>query len=87
MESENEEFILEKSTKGKSKSIKVSILKILIEYAEKRICKIKINEETTGAGFFCNIPLDGWESIKALLTNNHLLNQNDIIPGKKIKFL
>jgi hypothetical protein len=56
-----------------------------VEKSEKQICKVYCNNGACGTGFFCNI-LDGWNLFKVLITNNHVLNQNDIIIGKKIKF-
>ena len=44
--------------------------------------------EKKGTGFFCDIIIDDWNLIKvrALITNGHLINREDIKPGKKICF-
>jgi len=62
-------------------------MKILIDYSEKRICKIDCSDGGHGTGFFCVIPLDDWDNnMRALITNSHVLEKNDILIGKKIKF-
>ena len=82
---ENEDYIPEKSLKDQSKSVPIESLAILIELTKKRICKIKCSDGSFGTGFFCNIPYkDDWDSLKVLITNYHVINNNDIIPGKKI---
>ena len=80
-----EKFELEKQLDGHPKSVSVEALKKVIEILEKCICKIKISNGC-GTGFFSNIYLDDWESLRVLITNNHVLNQDDIKPGNKIKF-
>ena len=59
--------------------------KEIIELKQKCICKIisNDNDRDNGIGFFCNILIDDWNSMKVLMTNNNLLNKNDIIIGKK----
>ena len=52
---------------------------------ENQICKIECNDGGHGTGFFCNI-IFGWNIIKILMTNNHVLNKDDISIGKKIRF-
>ena len=49
------------------------------------ICQIKIKGEF-GTGFFCQIPYKN-ETIKVLMTNYHVLNENDLKENKKIKLL
>ena len=53
---------------------------------ESQICKIDCNDSEYGTGFFCFIPYEWNSCIKILITNNHVLNKNDISFGKKIKF-
>ena len=48
---------------------------------ENAVCKIKINETFKGTGFFCNIRSI---NMKALITNNHVLNENDLNNNKII---
>ena len=49
-------------------------------------CKIYKSEKITGSGFFCSIPLGNKnDSLPVLITNNHVLNKDDIVDGKTIK--
>ena len=61
--------------------------KTLLNLIQNRICKIKCNEGN-GFGFFCNINIDKSNSllIPVLITSRHVLNEDDIKPGKKINF-
>jgi hypothetical protein len=73
----------EKNLEGQANSVPV---KKLLNLMEKRICKI-ICGNSTGTGFFCNLIIDEWNSLmKVLITNNHVLNEDNIKQGKKIKF-
>ena len=84
MESEN--YIPEKALANLPRSIPYEVLKILMPKMETQICKIECTNGGFGTGFFCNIP-KGWnETLKALITNSHVLNKDDILIGKKIKF-
>ena len=67
------------------KSIPYKVLKILGPMMETHICKIECKDGGHGTGFFCNIPYD-WGILKVLMTNNHVLNKDDILPNKKINF-
>ena len=52
---------------------------------EKSIVKIKCLEGGFSSGFFCQIPFPNeFNLLPVLITNNHVLNHNDIIIGKKI---
>ena len=59
---------------------------ILEKCLEKKtaICKILTGKGTGGTGFFCKLNLKN-KSIIALLTNNHILNEDKIKLGSKIK--
>ncbi len=73
----------EKKIKSQGNDIPIMTLLNLVE---KRICKIECSEGN-GIGFFCNIIMDELNySLKVLITNRHILNEDDIKPGKKIKF-
>ena len=79
-------FIPEKGLENMPKSIPCDALEIIISKLKTNVCKIECNDGGWGTGFFCNIPI-GWKNIiKVLMTNNHVLKNNDIIIGKKIKF-
>ena len=83
MESEN--YIKEKQLINNPRSIPLEALEILIEKMKTSICKIYCNNGGNGTGFFCNIS-DGWTTLKTLMTNNHILNKDDISIGQKISF-
>ena len=61
-------------------------LNILEKCLEKKtaICKILTGKENGGTGFFCKLNLKN-KSIIALLTNNHVLNKEQIKLGSKIE--
>ena len=83
---ESEGYIKEKQISNMPTSVPYEALKILITKLEKNICKIECTNGGFGTGFFCNIP-NGWNNtLKALLTNNHVLNKDDTLIGKIIKF-
>ena len=78
-------YIPEKDVNGE-KQMSASQTRITLEQMEKSICKIKCNEKV-GTGFFLNIiNVNDWNSlsIKAIITNNHILEEEDILPGKTI---
>ena len=61
-------------------------MKILLDLIETHICKIENKDGSHGTGFFCNIP-NGWgKNITVLMTNNHVLKEEDIRSGQTIKF-
>ena len=84
---EEEEYIPEKRLKNNVTCIKIKEMAKLIEYTKKRICKIYCNDGGKGTGFFCIIPLDDWDNnLRVLITNNHVIGENDMINGQKINF-
>ena len=67
--------------------VPINMLKIIIEQSENSICKIKCNDGGNGTGFFCKIPFpDKFHQLPVLMTNNHVISENDIIKDNKIKF-
>jgi len=61
----------------------LTILKLI----ERCICLIKCPKEGHGTGFFCRIPYpDYFHFMPVLITNYHILKENDLAIGKKIKF-
>lgn len=85
----SQDYIKEKAIKGHSKAKTLEAMKISLEQMENSICKIKCSDGGYGTGFFINIiNIHNWNSLplKALITNNHVLKENDILPGKKIFF-
>ena len=82
---ENQDYIKEKYTGNYVRSNSLDELKEFTRQLEQCVCKIKFGEKGSGTGFFCEIKNNEWNSIKALVTNNHVLNEKDIVPGKIIK--
>ena len=63
----------------KDQPIPVSLegTKQILFQMEKCICKIYLKDGGIGTGFFCKIPFNH-KLIPVLITNNHILNENDI---------
>ena len=75
----------EKEVFLKGSSFKRSAFKTFDKQSEKTICKIIGKHGDTGTGFFCKIPFpDSFHLLPVLITVNHVLNQDDILPGEKI---
>ena len=67
------------------KSTTIEITENILKQMKKNICKIQINNgEQTGTGFFCFINYNN-KSFKALITNEHIIDENFINQKKKIK--
>ena len=81
----NESYIKEKELYGYSKTINESSIKTCLNQINNCVCKIQCNEGGCGTGFFCKIQ-DNWNILRVLITNNHVLGENDIMPGRKIYF-
>ena len=62
-------------------------LMVMMNQANKCICKIIINNEIYGTGFFCKIPFpDSTHLLPVLMTHSHLLNTDKIVKGQTIQF-
>ena len=49
----------------------------IIEQMEKNICKLKLEKNGQGTGFFCKIPFPTKENmLPVFITNNHLINKD-----------
>ena len=84
---EKDEYIKEKSLANISDPISIDILKIIIEQIEESICKIYCRKGGNGTGFFCLIPFPNkFNLLPVLITNNHVLEKEDIKLNSKIKF-
>ena len=67
-----------------AKGINFNQMNIFMIQMEKSIFKIRVNE-AFGTGFFCIIPSpDKFKYLPVMITTNHLLKEEDIIPGKTI---
>ena len=56
----------------------------ILDQMKKSICKICKKNGDKGTGFFCLIPINDGHLIPALITNNHVLNKDDIENNKTI---
>ena len=80
------DYIEEKNISNIPSSVPCEVLLKLGSYLISYICKIRTSKEGQGTGFFCKIKCGGEKIIKVLITNNHVLNKEDIILGKEINF-
>ena len=64
-------------------SVSLEKTKTILYQMENCICKIYKNNEVIGTGFLCKIPFNN-NLLKVLITNNHILNENDIENNKII---
>ena len=68
-------------------SITTSAAKTILDLADKCLCKIELNQNGIGIGFFCAIPFpDKYQRLPVMITNNHILEDINISKNKKIKF-
>ena len=76
-----------KESLNKDQLIPVSIegKRTILYQMENCICKIYKENGGIGTGFFCEIPFINNNLLKVLITNNHLLNENEIEDNKIIK--
>ena len=81
---DNKNYIPEKNLANIPDEVPNNILKIIIEQSQNSLCKINCNDRGNDTGFFCKIPFpDKFHQLPVLITNNHIITENDII--KKIK--
>ena len=83
---ENMESIkLEKKVKVSPNPISIPGINNIIFQMQNTVCKIYKEDGINGSGFFCKIPYPGQNKfLPALITNNHILNSQDIEINKKI---
>ena len=74
----------EKIIKDSISPISLSKQESITRQMKNCICKIH-NCRGNGTGFFCRIPYNNVQ-LKFLITNNHVLNENDIMDNKIITF-
>ena len=59
---------------------------ISMQIKNNAVCKILGKKGIVGTGFFCNIPyIEQQAFLPALITNNHVLNQDDLTGNQTIK--
>ena len=90
-EVEENQFLPQKYLYNLPKSIPTEKLEYIIRQAKRCLCKINLNKgEKVGhsTGFFCAFPFpDNVSRLPVLITNNHVLDENDISIKKKYLFL
>ena len=60
--------------------------RIIDNQLEKYLCKVYDSKENKGSGFLCKIPFpDEFHLLPVLITNNHVLNEDELRQNKKIK--
>ena len=74
-----------KESLNKDQPIPVSLegTRIILYQMENCICKIHKDNGAIGTGFFCKIPFNNY-LLKVLITNNHILDENEIENNKII---
>ena len=77
---------LEKLIKGQPTPVSIEGTKKILSQMENCICKIYYKKGNLGTGFFCKIPFNN-NLLPVLITNNHILNENDIENNKIIKLI
>ena len=81
-----DDYIKEKELANQPKAIPLEDMITLVDLTKTHVCKITCKDGTHGTGFFCYIPIGWGNFLPALLTNNHVLNKNDIQAGETIEF-
>ena len=73
---------------GTPDSISFEGIAVITEQKENNVCKIVKENDETGTGFLCIIPFpDKLHPLPTLITCNHVLNEDDIKPGKELKLI
>ena len=76
---------LETLIENQPSPVDIEGIKIILSQKENCICKI-IQKDKKGTGFFCKIPFpDKNNLLNVLITNNHILNENEIKDNNTIK--
>ena len=80
-------YIKEKCLLGRPNPISLETMKYMMSQMENSVCKVIHKDGIFGTGFFCKIPFPNYYNLlPALITNNHVLNEKDIIEGQIINF-
>ena len=75
---DDNDFIKQKEENPYIREISIDQMQIIKNQMEKSVCKIKCNEGF-GTGFFCKIPFPNFYNLlPVLITNNHILNEEDL---------
>ena len=74
------DFIEEKYIENSVNPLSIKGMENILFQMKNCICKIIKNDGTKGTGFFCKIPFPNEDNLlPVLITNNHVLGENDII--------
>jgi len=85
---DNNVYLKQNCIEGCPESFPISALTTVQAQSKKCICKIFLKSGGSGTGFFCKIPFPtALNLLPVLITTNHNLEEENIIPGKKINFL
>ena len=74
--------IKEISIKDSLEPVSIEQTEIILDQMRESVCKIHI-EGKHGTGSFVQVPYDN-QLLRLLITNNHVLNEQDIMPGNTI---
>ena len=78
--------VQEKEIENAPLSVPLKSLNLFSNQSANNILKIVNQKNEKGTGFFCLIPFpDKLHPLSTLITNNHVLDKNDIAIGKTIK--
>ena len=82
----NENTIKEKQLNDSITPISIKGMEKITFQLKNCVCKILKKDSVKATGFFCKIPYQNYNNlITVLFTNNHVLNQNDLIINNKIE--
>ena len=75
----NQDYIKQIKVNPYGNELSIDKMKIITNQMEKKVCKIKCRNGSTGTGFFCKIPYPNFYNLlPVLITNNHVLNEEDL---------
>ena len=81
----NENTIKEKYLNNSINPISIKGMEKITFQLKNCVCKIRKKDNVKATGFFCKIPYQNYNNLLTVLfTNNHVLNQNDLIINNKI---
>ena len=82
----NISYIKENYLKNRPKSLSLEQNEYINKQMKYSVCKIECDNKKNGTGFICYIPFpDKLNLLPVLITNNHILEYSELVPGKFIK--
>ena len=77
--SKNDKIYINEDFKGIPSPLSKEQTKQILSQLEKMVCKIYESNNIIATGFICKIPYpDQFQLLPVLITNNHVLNKEDI---------